>query len=205
MPPKKSSSKQPVLKTEHHGDGFHRPRFKICISGAAETGHCAPDAFEKAQALGRAIAERGMILITGATVGIPYWAAKGAKSAGGVVFGISPAASYVAHRKTYNLPVDYHDIIMYTGFDYAGRNLLLVRSSDAIISICGRMGTLNEFTIAFEDQKPIGILEGTGGAADMVRMIVEGAHRGSGNIVYETDPDRLLDKIVALIKKEQEG
>ena len=51
-------------------------------------------------------------------------------------------------------------MIIYTGFNYSGRNLLLVRSSDAVIFGCGRMGTLNEFTITFEDKKPIGILQG---------------------------------------------
>ncbi len=200
MPTKKTN---PALKIENHLNGFHKPKMKICVSGAAETSHCALDAFEKAETLGRAIAERDIILVTGATVGIPYWVAKGAKEAGGIVFGISPAASEISHRKTYRLPIDYHDVIMYTGFEYSGRNLLLIRSSDAIITICGRMGTLNEFTIAFEDKKPIGVLEGTGGTADMIREIVEKARRGPGNIAYDTSPERLLDKVVALIQKQR--
>ena len=61
--------------------------------------------------------------------------------------------------------MDYHDLIIYTGFDYSGRNLLLVRSADAVIEVCGRIGTLNEFTIAFEDQKPVGVLEHCGGTS----------------------------------------
>ncbi len=147
----------------------HHLKYKICISGAAETGHCAPDVAQKAEMLGREVARAGMVLMTGATVGVPYWAAKGAKEAGGIVIGLSPASSEIAHIKTYRLPTDYHDLIIYTGFEYAGRNLLLTRASDAIIIMCGRIGTLNEFTIGFEDKKPIGVLEGTGGAADMLR------------------------------------
>src|SRR3989344_5433409 len=115
-----------------------KPRYKICISGAAETGRCAKDAHLKAMEIGREVARRGMVLVTGATNGIPYWAAKGAKEAGGMVIGFSPAASEIAHIKTYHLPTDYHDVIVYTGFDYVGRNLILTRSSDAIVTICGR-------------------------------------------------------------------
>ncbi len=180
-------------------------KYKICISGAADTGHCAIDAVEKSEAIGREIAKRGMVLVTGATVGIPYWAAKGAKEAGGIVIGFSPAASEIAHVKTYRLPTDYHDLIVYTGFEYSGRNLILTRSSDAMINICGRMGTLNEFTIAFEDQKPIGVLEGTGGTADELRGIVAKMHRGSGKIVYDTDPEGLLDQLTDLIDKDKSG
>jgi len=178
-------------------------KYKICVSGAAETGMCALDAAEKAEALGKEIARRGMILVTGATTGIPYWAAKGAKEEGGIVIGISPAASKIAHLKTYHLPIDYHDLIIYTGFEYAGRNLLLVRSSDAIITICGRMGTMNEFTIAFEDKKPIGVLEGTGGIADSLKDLINTAHRGFGKVIFSSNPLELLDRLVEIIKEEE--
>jgi hypothetical protein len=143
-----------------------------------------------------------MILVTGATTGMPYWAAKGAKEEGGIVIGFSPAASKVAHVKTYHLPTDYHDLIVYTGFEYSGRNLILIRSSDALITVCGRMGTLNEFTIAFEDEKPIGVLEGTGGTADMIHGIVDQGHRGPGKVAYARDPVELVDKVVELIEAE---
>lgn len=178
-------------------------KYKICVSGAAETGHCATDALEKAEQMGRAVAEAGMVLVTGATIGIPYWAAKGAKDAGGIVIGLSPAASEAAHIKTYHLPVDYHDLIIYTGFEYSGRNLLLTRSSDAIITVCGRMGTLNEFTIGFEDDKPIGVLSGTGGIADELPSIIEKSHRGPGKVVFDPDPKKLLEKVLKLIEKEK--
>lgn len=174
-------------------------KYKICVSGAAETGHCQKDALEKAKELGREIVRQNGVLVTGATSGIPYWAAIGAKEEGGIVFGLSPAASKLAHVKTYHLPIDYHDVIIYTGFEYAGRNLILTRSSDAIIVICGRMGTLNEFTIAFEDQRPIGVLTGTGGTADMIKNIVKNSHRGPGKIVYDSDPKKLVSKVIKLI------
>ena len=94
-------------------------------------------------------------------------------------------------------------MIVYTGFDYSGRNLLLTRSADAVVIGCGRMGTLNEFTIAFEDQKPIGVLVETGGTADLIQKIVEESHRGPGNIVYNPDPKKLIEELIELIRKEK--
>ena len=180
------------------------PKYKIGISGAAETGHCAIDAHEKAEMIGQEIAKRGMVLVTGATTGIPYWSAKGAKEAGGLVVGLSPAASELAHLNVYHLPLDYHDIIIYTGFGYAGRNLLLTRSADALIIICGRIGTLNEFTIGFEDNKPIGVLEGTGGTADTLRDIISNSHRGPGKVIFDKSPLKLIERLVEVIERENE-
>lgn len=188
-----------------HGEDIYQLKYKICISGASETGHCSPDALEKTEELGRLIAEHGMVTVTGATTGAPYWAAKGAKGAGGIVIGISPAASKAHHLHTYKLPVDYHDLIIYTGFGYGGRNLLLVRASDAVIMTCGRIGTLNEFTAAFEDGKVQGVLTATGGTADMVEEILAKSHRGPGKVVFDDDPARLLDKVIALIQTEEKS
>lgn len=180
-----------------------KPKYKICVSGAAETGHCASGALRAAEEIGRQIVLNDCVLVTGATGGIPYWAAKGAKSEKGVSIGLSPAANEKEHTEEYKLPLDYFDTIVYTGFNYSGRNLFLARSSDAIIIVCGRMGTLNEFTIAFEDDKPIGILEDTGGTADMIRDLIEKAKRGSGRVVYSKDPKDLVEKIITIIQSDK--
>ena len=74
-------------------------RYSICISGASEINHCVPGAVEKAIEIGREIARQGFVLVTGATTGMPYWSAKGAKEAGGTVIGFSPAASKASHQK----------------------------------------------------------------------------------------------------------
>lgn len=183
-------------------------QYKICVSGAAETTHCGTDAFATAEELGREIVKHDAVLVDGATTGFPFWAAKGAKEAGGIVLGLSPAATEKEHIETYKLPTDYHDLIIYTGFNYSGRNLLLVRSSDAVIFGCGRMGTLNEFTITFEDKKPIGILQGEWETDEIFRQLIERSHRAKemeNKIIYDSDPKRLLDKLVELIKKEKEN
>jgi hypothetical protein len=134
---------------------------------------------------------------------MPYFAAKGAKKAKGFSIGFSPAASEISHIKKYRLPADAFDVIVYTGFGYAGRNLLMTRAADAVIVVCGRMGTLNEFTIAFEDEKPIGVLVGSGGTADDIKKIIQRPYRGKVNIVYEREPKKLVKELIKLIKKEK--
>lgn len=176
---------------------------KICVSGAAETVHCGPNAFMRAEELGREIARQGAVLVTGATTGFPFWAAKGAKSVGGFTIGVSPAMSEREHVQVFGLPVEYNDIIIYTGFNYSGRNLLLTRTADAIIEGCGRIGTINEFTIAFEDNKPIGVLVGDWETDDLIKEIIAKSHRGNGKTVYSPSPKELVAKVLELIKKEK--
>jgi hypothetical protein len=178
-------------------------RLKIAVSGAARVSHCAKGIEKLSKEIGREIARQKCILITGATTGVPYFAAQGCKEKAGFSVGFSPASSEAAHIKTYHLPVDAFDIIIYTGFDYSGRNLLMTNAADGVIIVCGRMGTLNEFTTAFEDQKPIGVLEGSGGTADKIRIIATGPFRGVRKVIYEKDPQKLVKKLIALIKKEK--
>lgn len=178
-------------------------KYSIAISGAADTSHCPPEAFERTTELGRLVAERGMILLTGATSGAPFWAAKAAKEAGGLVIGFSPAVSQDHHVKTYRLPLDYHDLIIYTGFNYSGRNLILTRAADAVVTVCGRIGTLNEFTIAFEEKVPQGVLTGTGGVSDILENILDVAHRGHKQVVFNPDPATLLDSLQQMIAESR--
>lgn len=174
---------------------------KITVSGAAE-GHCSEIAKEKAFEVGKTVAERGAILLTGATTGVPSHAARGAKSAGGVVIGFSPAASRKEHLNKYHLPANHHDIIFYSSFGYSGRNALLTNLSDAVITVCGRIGTLNEFTTTFEEHKIIGVLLGSGGISDEIPHIVEVAERGPGRVIYDHDPHKLVEKVIEEIKKD---
>jgi hypothetical protein len=178
-------------------------RYKIAVSGAAHISHCCKNIEKISREVGREIARQKCILVTGATTGVPYFAAQGCQKVGGFSIGFSPASSEAAHLKTYKLPIDAFDIIVYTGFDYSGRNLLMTNAADGVIIICGRMGTLNEFTTAFEDQKPIGVLEGSGGIADKIKIIATGPHRGVKKIIYEKNPKKLVKKLIELIKKEE--
>jgi uncharacterized protein (TIGR00725 family) len=152
---------------------------------------------KKAEAVGEAIAKHKAVLVTGATTGVPYAAAKGAKGSKGMSIGFSPASTRADHLNRYHLPVKYMDLIVYTGFGYAGRNLILTRSADAVIIICGRIGTLNEFTVAFEDHKPIGILKASGGMADEIETLTQIAHKHKCDVLYEEDPEKLVSGLIS--------
>lgn len=178
-------------------------KYKIAVSGAAQIGHCCKGIEELSKEIGREIARFNCVLVTGATTGVPYFAAQGCKEAGGFNVGFSPATSEAAHLKTYKLPVDPFHVMIYTGADYVGRNVIMTKSVDGVIIICGRMGTLHEFATAFEIQKPIGVLESSGGTADKIREIAIGPYRGVKKIIYGKEPKKLVKNLIEAIKKEK--
>ncbi|MCK9351179.1 MAG: hypothetical protein WCT49_01010 [Candidatus Paceibacterota bacterium] len=178
-------------------------KIKLCVAGAAATGHCGQGAMEMAEKLGREIAKHGAAIVTGATTGFPLWAAMGAKEAGGLSIGLSPASSEKEHVEAYRLPLDYMDVVVYTGFGYSGRNLLLTRSSDAVFVGCGRIGTINEFTVAYEDGKPVGVLEGGWMTDEVIKFIMNESHRTNKNIVFDSDPKRLVEKVIDMVQKNK--
>jgi uncharacterized protein (TIGR00725 family) len=171
--------------------------YQICVSGAAK-GTSVEEGRELAAALGVAIAKAGHSLLTGATVGLPNYAAEAYKQAGGLMsIGISPAASKVEHVMKYRLPILAYDSILYTGLHYVGRDTLLITSSDAVVSIGGRLGTLHEFTIAMETGKPIGFLQGAGGISDEIQTLMTLAHplRSGAMVAFNDNADELLAEL----------
>jgi len=168
--------------------------YQICVSGAAK-GDSVEEGKELAAALGVAIAKAGHALMTGATIGLPNYAAEAYKKAGGLMsIGISPAASKVEHVMKYRLPVLAYDSILYSGLHYVGRDTLLITSSDAVVSIGGRLGTLHEFTIALETDTPIGFLQGAGGISEEIQTLMSLAHplRQGAMVTFNESPDELL-------------
>lgn len=151
---------------------------------------------EKAEFVGRKIANMGCRLLTGGCTGLPYSAVKGAKKEGGSTAGISPASNRREHEKEYGYPVKHHDFMIYSGFGYKGRNVLLVRSCDAVIATGGRMGTLNELTVAYGQGKVIGLLEGTSGAADEFTRLSERIGRPGRVIISNENPEQLVEEVV---------
>ncbi len=178
-------------------------KIKLGVSGAAETGHCGLDAQEKGMELGRQIATQGAVLLTGATTGFPMWSAMGIKEVNGISIGVSPASSEKEHIETYNLPLEYMDLILYTGFGFPGRDIIFTHSSDGMLFGCGRIGTVHEFTVAFEDGKPIGILEGSWETDEVIKDILANGHRPNDNIVFDSDPKVLVEKVIELVKKNR--
>lgn len=177
---------------------------KIGVSGAADTQYSGLDAFEKAKEAGRQIALQGGIIVTGATTGFPLYAAMGAKDECGFSIGFSPAATEREHVEVYKLPTDFMDVIVYTGFGYMGRDIIFVRACDAMIIGPGRVGTLNEFSVSFEDRRPIGILEGSWKTDEILRQVIDAAHRPSEFIVFDSDPKAIVEKLIEMVAKVKE-
>ncbi len=179
--------------------------YQFCVSGAAR-GETVEQGRQLATSVGKAIAGAGHSLLTGATTGLPEYAARGYQSAGGKAsLGLSPAATKVEHVLKYRLPVEWYDIILYTGLHYGGRDSLLVNSSDAVISIGGRLGTLHEFTIAAETHKPIGVLEGAGGVSAQIEQLLSLLPNANKDlVVFDDDPEKLVEKLTKMLDKINE-
>ncbi|MEK7602870.1 MAG: hypothetical protein AAB459_01320 [Patescibacteria group bacterium] len=176
--------------------------YAICVSGAAAGKTVEPDK-ELAERVGAAIAKAGHIITTGATVGLPYYAARAAKVEGGMSIGFSPAATVREHIYKYRLPIGIFDFVNYTGLNYVGRDAYLVLSSDAVITIGGRFGSLHEFTTALESNTICAILQGSGGAADFIDDIMknlEPVHKD--NVIYDNSPENLVAKVIARLDKD---
>lgn len=178
----------------------------IAVSGARESDHCGLDALRIGQEIGESIAHHGCTLTCGAVTGFPLWVAKGAGRSDGSVIAFSPATNYQEHREVYQLPDpgEYFDLVVYTGFGFSGSDLLMTRSSDAVIFGCGRTGTIHEFSLAFAEGKIIGVLEGDWRTDDLIKEILSAdVSRSHDTIVFDTDPRRLVDQVVKKIKERK--
>jgi len=130
----------------------------VCGSDGEDTA-LSEHALRTAETVGRLIAKNNCILVCGGRGGIMEAACKGAKAEHGVTIGILPGSKDEANR--------FVDIAIPT---YLGnmRNFLVVRSADVVIGIGGRWGTLNEISSAMNFEKPLILIEGTGGCVDLL-------------------------------------
>ena len=173
-------------------------RLTVGVMGSADV-HVPAEAHSVLSALGRAVAARGCVLITGACPGLPQVAVESAKAAGAMVIGISPALSRAEHVHRYRSPTAGFDVIVYNGSGLMGREVDTIRSSDIVIIAGGRSGTLGEFSIAYDEGHLIGVLTGTGGIADHLHEILEViAVKDTGaRVLSGEDPAALLDQLIA--------
>ena len=176
--------------------------YQICVSAAAK-GKSVEEGRSLAEDAGKAIADSGHALMTGATVGLPNAAAESYKKHNGhMSLGISPASSKIEHVMKYRLPTEAYDVILYSGLHYVGRDALLINSSDAVMSIGGRIGTLHEFTIALETDKPIGFIQGAGGiSTEIVDIMHAAGKRSDDDVVFGDSAKEVLEKLIKLLDK----
>lgn len=179
-------------------DGFTATpmAIKIGVMGAA-TGAITTQQMIKARELGRAIARNGCVLITGACPGLPLAAACGAREEGGMVVGISPGLSLDEHVGKYHSPTQFHDVLIFTGSGLMGREVVNIRSSDIVVIVGGRSGTLGELAIAYDEGRLIGVLTGMGGISDLVPDIIAVCAKETGaQVVYQAKPHKLITDLL---------
>lgn len=108
---------------------------------------CSPEVAKVAEEVGEKIAGHKALLICGGLKGVMEAAAKGAKTRGGMTMGILPGFSKAEANR-------YIDISVVTGMDQ-GRNIIIARSSDALIAVGGGFGTLSEIAYALKLNVPV--------------------------------------------------
>lgn len=180
----------------------HNHKLQLGVMGSASGPQIEdPVAREKARVLGHEIGTRGHIFINGACPGLPHDALLGAKDAGALTIGVSPAFSEYEHVNEYLSPHD-NDVMIYTGLGFMERDIINIRSSNGVVFIGGGIGTLNEFTIAFDEGRPIGIVTNSGGISNSIPHIVEELciRKIPPNVVFDDDPVKLLTKLEVAIK-----
>jgi len=178
------------------------PYMTVGVMGSA--GGTLPDEVRRRlRELGEVIARRNYVLVTGACPGLPQDAVLGAKEAGGVVVGISPALNLEEHIRKYHSPTRGYNSIVYTGSGLMGREIENIRTCDVVIFAGGRSGTLGEFAIAYDEGKVIGVLTGTGGITEHLAAIVDMIAKETGAVIcYDDDPGKLLDKLEAVYQEK---
>jgi uncharacterized protein (TIGR00725 family) len=157
-----------------------------------------------ARRLGACIAHRGALIVTGACPGLPHAAVLGAHAAGGESLGISPAHSREEHIQLYESPIEPYTAITFAGSGLMGREVDNIHSSDFVIFIGGRSGTLGEFCIAYDEGKLIGVLRNSGGIADHIDAITSFFDKDTGAMIIEDDdPERLIDRCAERYEHDQ--
>lgn len=106
---------------------------------------------DRAEQVGRLLAERGCTVVTGGLGEVMAAASRGAKAAGGTTIGILPGEE----RADANQWVDH---VVVTGLGHT-RNFAVAASGDGVIAVGGRWGTLAEIAFAKLLGRPVVILE----------------------------------------------
>ena len=191
--------------------------YKVAIFGSSVSADGKRDAIpnKTAAALGKALGEHKVTIVTGACTGIPYQVAyKGAKQ-GAEVIGFSPEIDF-DHQKQFAPDDDlsiYKEIIYIpSNFPFISvpevckkyRNVMSTATADAGIIISGRWGTMNEFTNLYDMGKVIGVLTGFGGIADELPSLSKKINKQSkAKVFFSDNPDTLVSEIINELKQRQ--
>ncbi|MDP8956327.1 MAG: TIGR00725 family protein [Actinomycetota bacterium] len=128
--------------------GIARSQVYIGVVGPDPAPH---DVARQAEEVGRRLAQAGAVLVCGGLGGVMEAAARGAAAEGGTSIGLLPGLSREAANPhlTFSIPTGMGEM----------RNVLVVRSSDAVIALAGEFGTLSEIAFALKTDVPVVGLE----------------------------------------------
>lgn len=155
-----------------------------------------------ARRLGRQIAVSGCTIITGACPGLPHAAVLGAHEVNGISLGVSPALSREEHVNVYNSPLHPYSAMVFTGSGLMGRETHNIHSSDFVLYIGGRSGTLGEFCIAYDEGKLIGIVTNSGGISNEFTKIANLVKKNTGSKIFTDDnPEALVERCLDYYKR----
>jgi predicted Rossmann-fold nucleotide-binding protein len=196
--------------------------YKIGVYGSnrVESEH----ALKMAQALGRELAQKDIIVITGACSGMPYAVAAAAKQEGAEVWGFTPELDVENQQRAYpNDDITTYSKLFYVPQNYTSlffkeyplppaqdfgarlkyRNVVSTVNADAGIIITGGWGTLNEFTNLIYDGKPIGVLTGTGGLADELPAWFPRLRKKSeSKVIFSSDPREIVLELLSELERK---
>ncbi len=160
-------------------------------------GPITDEELELARRLGLRLAQRDCTIVTGACPGLPHAAVLGAQEAHGISLGVSPALSPEEHVNLYGSPLQPYTTMVFTGSGLMGRETHNIHSSDFVLFVGGRSGTLGEFCIAYDEGKLIGILLNSGGISNEFERIARLVRKETGStIITDTDPEKLVDRCI---------
>lgn len=160
------------------------PRFGVIGSVRNDLDAEAP---QRCWDLGASIARSGCDLLTRACAGLTHTAVLGARSAGGRVIGISPAASLEEHAQLFAAPWRDYDLLIFTGPGTTAHELIHLRSSDVIVLVGGAAATFDELALACAEGKLVGVL---GSSRSSTEPPEESA------FICDDDPERLVARLL---------
>lgn len=171
----------------------------IAVFGSADP-DVAPEAKKTALALGKYLAEKGIKVITGGSVGVPGLVIQSAKENGAITEGFFPDHDPVSHSKrSDNQGIEYFDTYRFIP-TFTARSLAMISEADGAVLINGRIGTLSEFCMAVEEGLPIAVVLGTGGIADELENIIAIAKKEyHSKIIFDRDYSRAIDRLLEAI------
>lgn len=173
-------------------------KMQIGVMGSAADLQYGSDLEMAAEEIGYWIAKNKAALIFGAEKdydSLSTAACRGAKKANGLTVGVT-------YGKGLEILEPNVDIVIPSGLERGGgRELTLVSSCDGIITVNGGSGTLTEMAIAYQANRPIVALKGSGGWSDrMAGQFFDARQRIK--VEEASTPQQAVEMIVELIKAQ---